>query len=128
MPLRLYPPVPPVLEDYRNVKVVTVPNQSMTLKDIIARFMRKESLPIEKEGIYAENLGDIEKISREDVTVRHERAADLREKINKTRARAKEKAEADAKGKGESPSVPPTPPVQTPTADPSKPPHHVPGL
>lgn len=84
-PLRLYPPVPVEAQDYSKVKKQTVPNQSLTLRDIIKRFIRKESLPIGREGIYNETLGDLEKIAREDLTQRHERAYELKQTIKTAR-------------------------------------------
>lgn len=60
-------------------KKQTVPNQSMSLQEIIKRFIRKEALPLEKEGVYEERFGDLEKLSREDITVRRERAAQLKD-------------------------------------------------
>jgi len=63
-------------------KKVTVPNQAMSLAEIIRRFTRKEALPIEKEGLYEDRFGDIEALSREDITVRKERAEELRNWAN----------------------------------------------
>lgn len=109
MSLRLYPSVTCEAQCFKHVKIVTVPNQSMTLKDIIKRFIRKESLPIEHQGVYAEGLGDVEKMAREDITERHERAARLKRKLQKVVQDQKEK-----EGKVESPSVPATPPPSMP--------------
>lgn len=124
--IRLYPPVTVKGQSFEGVKICTVPNQSMTLKDIIKRFMRKESLPIEHQGVYAEGFGDLEKMSREDITTRHERAANLKPKLEKAWKDKKEK-----EGKVESPSVPatppspmpapPAPPVNTPPPAPAQP-------
>lgn len=109
--LRLYPPVKVVGQSFSSEKLVVVPNQSMSLKEILIRFSRKEALPVSHEVFYAENMGDLEKIAREDVTVRHERAVIIKANLAKAKAR-KEERERGAKG-GEA-SVPPTPPSQMP--------------
>lgn len=89
--MRLYPSRPIVGQDFSKCKVVTIPNQSMTLLQIIQRFVRKESLPVEHEGFYQEGAGDLEKQRREDLTVLHERAVS----VYKSRAAAEAKAKAD---------------------------------
>lgn len=107
--LRLYPPVEITGQDFTKVKSHFLPNQSLTLKDIIKRFIRKESLPIGRDGVYNENLGDIEKMAREDITVQQERAA-----VWKARA-------TSIKNKLEEQSKPPTPaptPAPAPTSVP----------
>jgi len=63
--------------DLSKEKRVVIPNQSMTLEEIIKRFTRREALPIEKNGMYESRFGDLEKLSREDITVRHEMAQTL---------------------------------------------------
>lgn len=79
----------------------TVPNQSMSLQEIIKRFMRKEALPIEKEAHYEDRFGDLEKLSREDITIRHERAEQLKTWADKRSKdyEEKQKREADEKAK-----------------------------
>lgn len=106
--MHLYKPVAIKGQSFKASKKFTVPKQAMTLREIIARFTRKESLPIEKEGFYHERLGDVEKMAREDITVQMERAQKLKEGI----ARTKERVEREKKAK-ESPSggSPPTPPA-----------------
>jgi len=59
--LRLYPPVKVTGQSFKNVKRIVLPSQSMTLREIIKRFIRKESLPIEKDGIYEDRYEDLEK-------------------------------------------------------------------
>lgn len=125
--IRLYPQRPVPVESFKGVKKVVVPNQSMTLHEIIQRFTRKEALPIEKEGFYAENLGDLEKMQREDITVRHERAAEIskattawKKREAEKEAAAKKKAEEGASGE---PLKGATPPVQTPPQTPPPGPH-----
>lgn len=104
--IRLYPPVKVAGQDFSKAKIVVVPQQSMTLKEIIKRFIRKESLPIEKEGIYEERMGDLEKLAKSDITYRMEKAESLDKVIKK-----RQKAEADAAAKKalESPLPAPAP-------------------
>lgn len=94
MSLRLYPPVQRSRTSFKDVKSVTVPNQCMTLAEIIKRFVRKESLPIGREGFYEDRMGDLEKLGNEDIVVQLERAADLKSKIKNAEAR-NAKADAD---------------------------------
>jgi len=63
---------------FSKTKNMVVPNQSMTLREIIKRFTRREALPIQKTGVYESRFGDLEKLSREDITVRMETAETLR--------------------------------------------------
>lgn len=103
-----------------------VPNQSLTLKDIINRFIRKESLPIGREGTYNENLGDLEKIAREDIVDQKERAANIRstlERVQKAHeAREKKKVESSTPASPASTgAATPSPTTHTQTA-PSVPP------
>jgi len=83
--MRLYPKVAIVGQSFAGVPSVTVPNQSMTLKDIIARFIRRESLPIgNSQTMYAEGLGDLEKMAYSDITVQMEKADWIREKLSRS--------------------------------------------
>jgi len=102
--MRLYPSVVVEAQSFIGVKIVTVPMQSMSLREIIKRFVRRESLPLAQDGIYAEGLGDLEKFSREDIVVRHERAEQAA--ANATRI----KSILDKGLPVESPSVSPPPP------------------
>jgi len=79
--MHLWPRVIVVGQDFSKEKSLTVPNQNLTLRDILLRFIRKESLPVEHDGTYAENLGDLEKMQHEDLTVRHERAQNIRNRL-----------------------------------------------
>lgn len=94
--LRLYRPVKVIGQDLSKEKEITVPNQNMSLKEIIQRFMRRESLPVMQKGMYRDDLGDLEKMQNEDITVQMERADDLRTKIKNAETRMK-KQEADRK-------------------------------
>lgn len=71
--LKLYPTVAVKGKSFKGVKRVTVPNQSMTLAQILKRFVKRESLPLEKEGFYEDRYDyDLEKIQREDLVVKDE--------------------------------------------------------
>lgn len=94
--LRLYPPVKVIGKSFKHCKVIVVPDQSMKLSDIIRRFIRGEALPVSKEGFYAEGHGDLEKMSKDDLSVLHERRIALRERSIKEKADADAKAKADA--------------------------------
>lgn len=96
--LILYPKVPREPQDFKNAKRHVVPMQSMTLQEIIKRFVRKESLPIAREGTYAEGFGDLEKIAVEDMTIRDERLAEQRSKVRGMK-KALEDQEAAEKAK-----------------------------
>lgn len=101
--MHLYPIVKVIGQDFSKEKSVTVPQQSMTLREIIKRFVRGESLPISKEGTYEERMGDLEKLARADITVQMERVDWLKGRLDA----AYKAAEASA-GKGlpvESPSL-----------------------
>jgi len=76
--LKLYPSFKVKSMDFSKTKRMVVPNQSMTLQDIIRRFTRNESLPIEKRGVYEDRFGDLDKLSREDISVKAERAVQLK--------------------------------------------------
>lgn len=101
--LVLYPSVPRVHPDYSKTPVVVVPNQSMTLQEIIKRFLRKEALPIEKNGVYLEGFGDIEKLARQDIIDIAEHGRTLREKFKQYQSLLK--VEEEAKKAVESPPV-----------------------
>lgn len=107
--MRLYPNVVVKGQSFKGVKITVVPNQSMTLKEIIKRFIKHESLPIIKEGTYSDKQDlDLEKFIQEDIVVRHELVEDHKQKVkgmkddldkqNKTaiqKARDAKKAEQD---------------------------------
>jgi len=82
-------------QNFSKEKNLTVPNQSMSLKDILNRFIRRESLPVQKNGIYNDQLGDLEKMANEDVTIQMDRVNDLRTKIREANERMKQKAQAE---------------------------------
>lgn len=94
--LQLYPLRPDAGRDFKGSKIHTVPMQSMTLREIIRRFVRKESLPINREGVYHDGFGDLEKMQHEDLTYTYERIAQMKEIQKKWRDQEKAKAEGEA--------------------------------
>lgn len=97
MSLQLYPKIIPKRQSYKGEKKVAVPSQSMTLKEILHRFVRRERLPVEHEGVYSERLGDLEKLQHEDISVRMERAAELKNNIATAQKRMKDAHDAKVK-------------------------------
>lgn len=81
--IRLYPKVPVKGQDFTGAKVVTIPSQSLTLKQILQRFVRGEKLPIEKDGFYSEKHGDVEKLVRMDILDQYERSKSMWSALNK---------------------------------------------
>lgn len=75
----LYPIVPRKGQSFKGVKVTVVPNQSMTLQQIVKRFIKKESLPLSKEGFYEDRYDyDLEKIQKEDLVEKDEIMAQVK--------------------------------------------------
>lgn len=84
--MHLWPTVKITGQDFSKEKSITVPNQNLTLRDILLRFIRKESLPVDHDGMYADNLGDLEKMQHEDITVRHEKAQSIRNRLRSVKS------------------------------------------
>lgn len=100
--VRLYPEIKVKGQSFKKVKTVTVPNQSMTLKEILKRFIRKESLPVQQEGIYEERMGDLEKMDKMDIVDKMEIVDEIKsdmEKVTKHRKKEEEKKAAVEKEK-----------------------------
>lgn len=95
--MRLYAPTRDASQSFAGVKRYTVPQQNMSLREIIKRFIRKESLPVEQNGVYYEGLGDLEKLAKADIFDRTERAKDLKDKIQSATERM-QKQVSPAKG------------------------------
>lgn len=89
----LYPTVKVTGKSFKAVKRVTVPNQSMSLKEILQRFVRRESLPISREVVYEERFGDLEKLSKEDIVIKMQKVEELKGQIAAFNKRQKDKAE-----------------------------------
>lgn len=93
--MRCYPKVNLAGQSFKGSKKFVVPSQSMTLKEILRRFVRKESLPISQEGVYDDRYDyDLEKLAKEDITVREEVAEEMREKTKKLKVKIDEEASA----------------------------------
>lgn len=110
--LSLYPSRPRVRINCAG-KVHVIPNQSYTLKEILQRFVRRESLPVVKEGTYADTGYDLEKVSNMDTVDR----LDILEEVRSDVQRKRKKVEDLKK------DVPPGPPpgapgMPVPPADP----------
>lgn len=90
--------MPRVQQSFAGVQSVVIPDQSMSLQEIIRRFIKKESLPIAMEGVYDDTYDyDLEKLAKADITVREEVIAELKVKV----ATARDKLTADAKAKAD---------------------------
>lgn len=94
--MHLWPPASRkrVGQSFEGVKSVTVPSQSMSLKDILKRFVRREPVALEKQGVYEERFGDLEKLAHADPVIQQEQVAEWKE-VTKRRVKAYKDAEAD---------------------------------
>lgn len=86
-------------QSFIGAKKFVRPNQSMSLREIVQRFIKKESLPLNKEGFYSEDHGDIEKIAHEDITERVERINALKEQVAKGQKAEKERLKKEGEEK-----------------------------
>lgn len=86
-------PAKVVGQSFKGVKRQTVPNQSMSLREIVQRFVRRESLPMSKEGVYEDRFGDLEKLSKEDIFIQMEKVKELQGQIAAFNKRQQDKAE-----------------------------------
>lgn len=90
-------------------KRVTVPNQCMSLEEMLRRFVRREALPVEKQGVYVESEYDLEKLAKEDRVHQEEVLAEMKrdteskkKKVEEAKAKkAAEKKEAEDKAKAD---------------------------
>lgn len=102
--MRLYPRVQVEAQSFEGTKKFVVPSQSMTLSEIIRRFVRKEPLPVGNGAeLYEERMGDLEKLAKEDITIQMEKAESIKKSL--ARIEAKQKKEDLEKAKVESPSL-----------------------
>lgn len=111
MAVVLYNSRPVVAQSFKDVKRCTVPNQSMSLREIVRKFVRRESVMARsQEGVYESRFGDLEKVKSMDMFDQLEEADRLKGLIADFDARtkkaaeeqaAKEKADADAKYKAD---------------------------
>lgn len=51
---------------FKGVKKITLPNQCMSLAEMLRRFVRREALPAERQGVYVESDYDLEKVAKMD--------------------------------------------------------------
>lgn len=87
----LYPKIVVKGQSFKGVKVTVVPNQSMSLQQILKRFIKKESLPLSKEGFYEDRYDyDLEKVQTEDLVVKDEIMADVKADVKAKEARHKQ--------------------------------------
>lgn len=112
--LVLYNPRPRVGQDCSKWKKMTVPNQSMTLKEILRRFIKRESLPIVKEGTYHESDYDLEKLARADFTEQHEVLEEIKVDVAKKRKKMEDENRPPATPAPTPDPKPPVPPSSTP--------------
>lgn len=87
---------------FEGVKRVTLPNQCMSLQEMLRRFVRREPLPVERRGIYHESDYDLEKLATADRTEQDEVLAQMKldvESKKKKLEAAKEKAAAAQKAR-----------------------------
>lgn len=77
---------------YNGIKIV-VPNQSMSLKEILERFSRNEELPIGKDVSFDDGDDDLEKIAHADLVDRDEYVDQLKntQQVYKRQEAQKEK-------------------------------------
>lgn len=116
----LYPVVPRVRQSFVGVKRVTIPNQCMSLQEMLRRFVRREPLPVERQGVFIESDYDLEKLSTLDRTEQDEVVADMKRDVASKKKKvddAKAKVAAAAKAK-EDALFKPVPPSPSPTSPP----------
>lgn len=80
--MRLYPTVVVPGQDFSKSPKVVVPMQCMTLREIIKRFLRKETLAVGHDGVYSEDHGDVEKLARRDISEIMDDGDKLRQKYS----------------------------------------------
>jgi len=92
-------------QSFKHCPVMTIPDQSMSVKEIMMRFVRREALPVEKQGAYLTGYGDIEKVRHKDILEKFEVAQTLKDKIaagEKAKVVRDQKSVADKKARIES--------------------------
>lgn len=73
----------------------TVPNQSLSLKQILTKFIKREALPVGRQGVYETKFGDLEKIMNADFVEREEFFKRMDSWIKDHESRLKDKEEKD---------------------------------
>lgn len=75
-------------QSFKGVKNVVIPMQSMTLQEILRRFVKRESLPSQKEGVYEDRYDyDLEKLAKADRVEQDEVLSDLKTEVSRHRGR-----------------------------------------
>lgn len=97
--VRLYPVFKVKGQSFKGVKRQVVPNQSLSLREIVKRFVRREQLPVHHEGLYEERFGDLEKISKQDIVEQMQKVEELKAQIRAFNKRVKDKEAKDAADK-----------------------------
>lgn len=96
-------------QSFKGVKRGVIPNQSMSLQEIIRRFIKREALPQMKDAIYEDRYEyDLEKLSKADRTIQDEVLMDLKADVERYRKKYKDDMEAKA---AKAAAVPPDPSV-----------------
>jgi len=90
MEMHLYITPPRKRQDLSKSPKITIPNQSMSLKEILRRFVRREALPIAREGTYEHRMGDLEKLKNADIVDQMERVSELKANIQEAVKRKKQ--------------------------------------
>lgn len=94
--IRLYRPVTIKRKSFKGVKKVVVPNQSMTLQQILKRFIKREPLPVEHKGYYEDRYDyDLDKVLHEDPVEKSEIFEDVKANVEAAKQKA-EKAQTSA--------------------------------
>lgn len=94
--VQLYPTVVVARQSFTGAKVHTVPKQSMTLREIIQRYVRKMPIPVSMDqGIYQDRMGDLEKMQHDDLTIQAERAAEVKRAIATAKLNEKNRLAAE---------------------------------
>lgn len=70
---------------------LTVPDQSMGLKEILRRFVRNEAVAVGREGVYVESEDDLEKVAHFDLVEKEEFIERQKEKQKRYQAQEKKK-------------------------------------
>lgn len=91
--IQLYDAKPIVGQSFVGCKRMTVPKQSLSLREIVRRFVRRESVPVSQEGLYETRFGDLEKLSKGDIYDQMEHVELLKSQIAEGTARENANAE-----------------------------------
>lgn len=76
--VELYPVVARHRRMFDGVKRCTLPNQVMSLAEMLRRYVRREPLPSAKDGVYVEGDYDLEKVVKMDRVEQDEIISDLK--------------------------------------------------